>query len=65
MIFFKFTFIDFKVGQVIKHKKWGYNGVIIGWDETAKAPREWIKRNHGENKHWKRQPNYSILVDTR
>ena len=28
--------VEFRVGQVIKHKLWGYHGVIIGWDETAK-----------------------------
>jgi hypothetical protein len=32
--------IKFRVGQVVKHKKWGYRGVIIAWDETAKAPEE-------------------------
>lgn len=25
--------IKFRVGQVIRHKKWNYRGVIIGWDE--------------------------------
>ena len=28
--------VEFRVGQVVKHKLWGYHGVIIGWDETAK-----------------------------
>ena len=56
---------SFRVGQVIKHKRWGYRGVIIGWDETALAPENWIKEMHGENKQWKKQPNYSVLVDTR
>jgi len=27
--------VQFRVGQVVKHKRWGYRGVIIGWDETA------------------------------
>ena len=57
--------IQFRVGQVVKHKKWGYRGVIIAWDETAKAPEEWLKAMHKENKEWRNQPNYSILVDTR
>ena len=28
--------VEFRVGQVVKHKLWGYHGVIIGWDETAR-----------------------------
>jgi Uncharacterized conserved protein len=29
--------IKFRVGQVIKHKRFGYRGVIVGWDRTAKV----------------------------
>ena len=29
--------VAYRVGQVIKHKKWGYRGVIVGWDEKAKV----------------------------
>ena len=29
--------VKFRVGQVIKHKIWGYKGVIVGWDEFAKV----------------------------
>lgn len=51
--------------QVIRHKLWGYSGVIIGWDETAIAPESWIRQMHGKHTRWRHQPNYSILVDTR
>jgi len=57
--------IQFRVGQVIKHKKWGYRGVIIGWDEKARAPQEWLAQMHQDNDRWQHQPNYAILVDTR
>ena len=57
--------VTFRVGQVVKHKKWGYRGVIIAWDETANAPAEWLREMHKENKEWRNQPNYSVLVDTR
>jgi len=57
--------VTYRVGQVIKHKRWDYHGVIIGWDTTAKAPPEWLKDMHGSNHHWKDQPNYAVLVDTR
>lgn len=57
--------IEFRVGQVIVHKTWKYRGVIIGWDEKARAPPEWIEEFNRKNKMWKNMPNYSILVDTR
>jgi len=57
--------VTFRVGQVVKHKTWGYRGVIIAWDETANAPAEWLREMHKENKEWRNQPNYSVLVDTR
>merc|ERR1719436_2027717 len=38
--------VQFRVGQVVKHKRWGYRGVIIGWDETARAPASWIEEMH-------------------
>ena len=31
------TEVKFRVGQVIKHKRWGYRGVIVGWDPVAKV----------------------------
>ena len=27
--------VIYRVGQVVNHKKWGYHGVIIGWDVKA------------------------------
>ena len=45
--------------------RWGYRGVIIGWDETARAPDFWIKEMHQNNPRWQHQPNYAVLVDTR
>lgn len=32
--------VKFRVGQVMKHKIWGYKGVIVGWDEFAKVQHE-------------------------
>jgi len=29
--------IKFRVGQVVRHKRWGYRGVIIGWDTMARV----------------------------
>ena len=29
--------VAYRIGQVIRHKRWGYRGVIIGWDIKAKV----------------------------
>ncbi|XP_033095968.1 uncharacterized protein LOC117100401 isoform X2 [Anneissia japonica] len=42
--------VKFRVGQVIKHKVRGYRGIIIGWDETAKAPEDWFRQMHPADK---------------
>jgi len=31
--------VKFRVGQVVRHKRFGYRGVIIGWDVVAKVTR--------------------------
>lgn len=58
--------VKFRIGQVVTHKIWGYSGVIIGWDEYAKAPESWLEVMHpADKKHWKDMPNYAVLVDVR
>lgn len=55
--------VAFRVGQVIKHNKFGYRGVIVGWDPKTKAPESWINVNH-DNLEWRKRPNYAVLVHT-
>ena len=31
------TSVKYRVGQVVKHRKYGFHGVIVGWDEVAKV----------------------------
>jgi len=38
-------YVKFRIGQVIRHKIHGYRAVIIGWDETARAPEQWLKEH--------------------
>jgi hemimethylated DNA binding protein len=38
-------YVKFRIGQVIRHKIHGYRAVIIGWDETARAPNRWLKEH--------------------
>jgi len=59
-------FVKFRVGQVIKHKSWNYRGVIIGWDEVAKASESWLNAMHPKDKpEYRTMPNYAVLIDTR
>lgn len=34
--------VKFRVGQVIRHKQFGYRGVIIGWDAVAKVSKSFV-----------------------
>lgn len=39
-------YVQFRVGQVIRHKVHGYRAVIVGWDEKARAPEWWLEKVH-------------------
>ncbi|CAF1055931.1 unnamed protein product [Rotaria sordida] len=58
-------YVKFRVGQVIRHKIYGYRAVIIGWDEIASAPDQWLDEHHQGHPEYRVQPNYSVLLDTR
>eukprot|EP01116_Phalansterium_solitarium_P025115 TRINITY_DN9464_c0_g1_i1.p1 TRINITY_DN9464_c0_g1~~TRINITY_DN9464_c0_g1_i1.p1 ORF type:complete len:241 (+),score=92.85 TRINITY_DN9464_c0_g1_i1:562-1284(+) len=62
----QFARVEFKIGQVILHRKHGYRGVIYGFDPVCAMSEEWIETMSvrslplGED-----QPFYNVLVDTR
>ncbi|KFP73282.1 hypothetical protein N311_02584, partial [Apaloderma vittatum] len=57
-------YIQFSVGQVIVHKRFGYSGVIIGWDVKANTPKEWLQHKDPPAKqHLKDTPHYRILIN--
>jgi len=58
-------YIKYRVGQVVVHRIHNYRGVIVAWDEKARAPEWWLKKVHKGNKEWADEPNYTILIDTR
>lgn len=58
--------VQFRVGDVIRHKKINAYGVIIGWDETAMVshPKEWFKNvNEAEMSVIMNEPHYAVLLD--
>ena len=34
--------IQFKVGDVVRHRRYHYRGVIYGWDPECKAEEDWM-----------------------
>ncbi|GAX73816.1 hypothetical protein CEUSTIGMA_g1267.t1 [Chlamydomonas eustigma] len=56
----------YRVGQVIRHRRYRYRGVIFDWDPACQADEQWILRmgvdalDEGRN-----QPFYRVLVDLR
>ncbi|NXI45587.1 FBX21 protein, partial [Galbula dea] len=57
-------YVQFSVGQVIVHKRFGYSGVIIGWDVKESTPAEWLQHKHPPAKQdLKAAPHYWILIN--
>ena len=36
--------VQFKVGDVVRHRRYHYRGVIYGWDPECKAEEEWMQQ---------------------
>ncbi|NXG07005.1 FBX21 protein, partial [Sakesphorus luctuosus] len=57
-------YVQFHVGQVIIHKRFGYSGVIVGWDVKAHTPEEWLQPKYPPGKQdLKPTPHYRILIN--
>ncbi|XP_063954114.1 uncharacterized protein LOC129259198 isoform X1 [Lytechinus pictus] len=58
--------VRYRIGQVVRHKRMGYRGVIVGWDLTATAPAQWLKDNISpDQQHTVNAPFYALLLDIR
>ena len=63
--------LSHRVGTVYRHTLTGARGVIIGWDERTKAPRQWIAGNLPGERSWTDMlrrlyaPHYSVLEERR
>ncbi|NXU96868.1 FBX21 protein, partial [Cettia cetti] len=57
-------YIKFHVGQVIIHRRFGYSGVIVGWDVKANTPEEQLQPRYSPVKQdLKDTPHYQILIN--
>jgi heat shock protein HspQ len=50
----------FTVGQLVRHRRYGYRGVIVARDEVCLAPDEWYEANRTQPD--REQPWYHVLV---
>ena len=58
--------VTFRVGQVVRHQKYGYRGVITGWDQKCQESIPWKRKNRIHTlKNEENQPFYNLLVDVR
>ena len=57
--------ILFGLGQIVQHVRYGYRGVVVGYDPTCQADDEWYTfQIQGKGyEPAKDQPWYHVLVD--
>ena len=51
----------FQVGQLVRHKRYGYRGVVVARDDQCRASEDWYERNKTQPE--RDQPWYHVLAD--
>ena len=51
----------FELGQLVRHRRYGYRGVVVERDEFCQADDEWYSRNQTQPD--RDQPWYHVLVN--
>ena len=51
----------FQPGQLVRHRRYGYRGVVVAFDPACLAPDEWYQSNQTQPD--RQQPWYHVLVD--
>jgi len=58
--------ILFPLGSCIVHRRFGYRGIVVGYDHLCNAPEEWCKAMRVDIlPRGRQQPFYHVLVDVR
>ena len=52
---------NFAPGQLVRHQRYGYRGVVVDFDVTCQADEMWYYRNRTQPP--RNQPWYHVLVD--
>ncbi|KAF7541074.1 hypothetical protein G7054_g798 [Neopestalotiopsis clavispora] len=56
--------LQYKIGQYFKHKRYGYEGFVIGWDAHCAATDGWIAEMRVDDlPRGRQQPFYNIVAD--
>lgn len=50
----------FEPGQLVRHRRYGYRGVVVQRDETCQADDQWYQNNQTQPD--RNQPWYHVLV---
>jgi heat shock protein HspQ len=51
----------FQPGQLVRHKRYGYRGVVVDFDPSCQASDQWYQSNQTQPE--RQQPWYHVLVD--
>ena len=51
----------FEPGQLVRHRRYGYRGVVVDRDDFCQADEEWYSKNQTQPD--RDQPWYHVLVD--
>ncbi|KAH0543989.1 hypothetical protein FGG08_001756 [Glutinoglossum americanum] len=58
--------VKYKVGQVFRHRRYGYQGVVTGWDVECDMDQGWILHNRVDRlDKGRHQSFYHVLVEDR
>jgi heat shock protein HspQ len=50
----------FEAGQMVRHLRYGYRGVVVAFDTECRAPQSWYESNRTQP--LRQQPWYHVLV---
>lgn len=42
-------YVNYRIGQVFAHRRYGYRGIIIGWDPRCEAEEQWMQNMGVDN----------------
>lgn len=51
----------FGLGELVRHRRYGYRGVVVEFDLICQASEAWYQKNQTQPE--RRQPWYHVLVD--
>jgi len=52
---------EFEPGQLVRHRHYGYRGVVVAFDRTCQADEQWYYNNRSQP--GRNQPWFHVLVD--